>query len=189
MATMTAQLLIGSAHPYDGGIYPDYYMYLSENGVARWTIIKENISSEHVQGEDMRIAQWIPTIEYMLEDALLMIGIYILKDEELVKMAKQIFNGEIPKTAALYEEVSTQELEKMRERVRQINHPYKMTLSIFQGSTIMKQVKVLEAYPMDVELCLPVYLREYNTWSQKQETKGELESRDSLYLYKSSEEN
>jgi len=53
----------------------------------------------------------------------------------------------------------------------------------------MQQIKVLEDYPMDVELCLPVYLREYNTWSQKQETKGKLEVRDSLYLYTSNEEN
>jgi hypothetical protein len=72
MSTMTAQLLIGNAHPNDGGINPEFYMYLSENGVARWTIIKENIFSESINNEDDRVAQWIPTIEHMLEDALIM---------------------------------------------------------------------------------------------------------------------
>ena len=33
MASLTAQLLIGSPHPNDGGIIPSHYLFLSENDV------------------------------------------------------------------------------------------------------------------------------------------------------------
>lgn len=66
---MTAQLLIGSAHPNDGGIKPKYYLFLSENGVARWTLIEANFSPQSKSSNPI-IAQWIPTIDYMLEDAI-----------------------------------------------------------------------------------------------------------------------
>ncbi|ETI70547.1 hypothetical protein [Neobacillus vireti] len=176
MATMTAQILVGSAHPYDGGINPDYYMFLSENGMARWTIVSENMSAKHIQSGDQRMAQWIPTIEFMLEDALLMIGIYILKDNALVNMTKQFFNEEIPRTADLNRDFPAKALEMMRKRTCELEFQYKMTLSVFKGSSILKQLKILEEYPMDVEVCVPVFLREYNIWNQKQEVIGCLES-------------
>jgi hypothetical protein len=175
MATMTAQMLIGMAHPYDGGINPNYYMYLSENSVPRWTLIQENISSKYLEEKDQRIAQWIPTIENMLEDALLMIGIYIIKDESLINMAKQFFNGEIPRTAELYEDTTTKALEMMRFRMQKLEFPSKITLSIFSGSTIMNHLKKLENYQMDMEVCVPIYLRQYNVWNQLQEIRGELD--------------
>ncbi|MFK9092526.1 hypothetical protein [Bacillus salipaludis] len=162
MATMTAQIVVGMAHPYDGGINLDYYMYLSENGVARWTIMEENISKKHMNKEEQRIAQWIPTPEFILEDALLMIGIYIVKDEALIKMARQFFIGEIPCTVELENDIPVKALEMMRKRAREMDYKYKMTLSIFSDSSIQKQIKKLEAYPMDLEVCVPVYLREYN---------------------------
>jgi hypothetical protein len=180
MATMTAQILIGTAHPYDGGINPEYYMYLSENSVARWTIIKENISHRHIDGGDQRIAQWIPTIEFMLEDALMMIGIYIEKDEILTGLAKQFFNGEIPQMAELYKEVPEKDLEKMRVRTREIDFSNKITLSIFTGSTIANQLPILENYKVDVEVCVPVYLREYSVWNSRQNTAGRLDQVDFL---------
>lgn len=175
MATMTAQILVGMAHPYDGGINPEYYMYLSENGVARWTIIDENISHRHIGSGDQRIAQWIPTIEHMLEDALIMIGIYIEKDEILIGLAKQFFNGEVPRMAELYKEVSEKALGMMRDRARELNFSNKIILSIFNGSTIARQLPVLENYKIDVEVCVPVYLREYNVWSSRQEATGRLD--------------
>ncbi|WP_066318947.1 hypothetical protein [Bacillus sp. FJAT-29814] len=175
MATMTAQILVGKAHPYDGGMNPEYYMYLSENGVARWTMIEENISHRHLGGGDQRLAQWIPTIEHMLEDALMMIGIYIEKDEILIGLAKQFFNGEVPRMAELFEEASQKRLEMMRVRTREIEFSNKITLSIFNGSTIAKQLPILENYRVDVEVCVPVYLREYNVWSSRQEATGRLD--------------
>ena len=109
-----------------------------------------------------------------------MTGIYILKDEKLVPMIKQYFNGEIPRTAELYQDLPNDALELMRARSKQLQHPYKITLSIFNGSTIMNQVEVLENYSMDIEVLVPLFVREYNMWSQKQETRGSLEGKYQL---------
>lgn len=174
MGTMTAQMIIGSAHPYDGGIIPDYYMYLSENGVARWTIMEDNIKSELLTSKHQPLAQWIPTIEYMLEDAFLMIGIYVIKDQELVQMVQQFYKGKVPRNASLYEDIPPKALELMRKRARTMGFPCKLTISVFNGSSLMQQIQVLENYSMDVEVCVPVYLREYIVWNSTQGHRGTL---------------
>lgn len=173
MSTMTAQLLIGSAHPNDGGINPDYYLFLSENGVARWTLIKADFSPESKSSNPI-IAQWIPTIDYMLEDAIVMIGLYVLKDEKIIHLANQYINKKTDPQIILFQDASVKGLELLRERARQIDHHYKITLSIFYGSTILNQYSVLKNYQMDAEVCLPVYAREYSVWSKSVMERGDL---------------
>ena len=43
MGTVTAQILIGSPHPNDGGIIPSHYLFLSENDRPSWTLVRANI--------------------------------------------------------------------------------------------------------------------------------------------------
>ncbi|MEH7354823.1 hypothetical protein V7150_14795 [Neobacillus drentensis] len=100
------------------------------------------------------------------------IGIYILKNEALVHMTKQFFNEEIARKAELYRDIPANAVEMMRKRTRELKFQYKMTLSVFKGSSILNQLKILEVHPMDVEVCASVFLREYNIWNQKQEVKG-----------------
>ena len=38
MATLIAQILIGSSHPYDGGINPTHCLFLSENSKPAWVL-------------------------------------------------------------------------------------------------------------------------------------------------------
>ncbi|WP_121661857.1 hypothetical protein [Metabacillus litoralis] len=74
MGTFTAQLLVGQAHPYEGGICGiTHTLQLSENGRPAWVLVSTN------DEKDTKITKitWIPTLEHMLEDALLMIGLYV----------------------------------------------------------------------------------------------------------------
>ena len=173
MSTMTAQILIGKAHPYDGGINPNFTMFLSENSVACWTLIKLNFR-ETVQPTNPIVVKWIPTIEFMLEDAVMMIGLYVLKDVELIHLAKEHIRTYPGDKIDLYSDASEEGLKEMRARAKQLTNHYKMTLSIFFDSTINRQYKSLKDYKMDIEVCLPAYAREYSVWSKKVEERGEL---------------
>jgi len=74
MATMTAQILVGRPHTNHDGINPTHYLFLSENSRPAWVLVSQNIFPKE-QRDHSRIT-WIPTVENMLEDALLMIALH-----------------------------------------------------------------------------------------------------------------
>ncbi|RSK27624.1 hypothetical protein EJF36_12470 [Bacillus sp. HMF5848] len=167
MGTTTAQILIGQAHPYEGGIMPDYSMQLIENSVPKWILTPHGVKTP--------TAIWIPTIEHMLEDALIMIGLFVLKDEELLRIANQFKQIKDLNKISMYEDIPEKGCELMRERVRQIDRNYKVALSVYNGSSIARQVDVLSNYQMDVEVCMPIFVREYSVWTNTHEAKGSLD--------------
>ena len=65
MGTVTAQILIGSPHPNDGGIIPSHYLFLSENDRPSWSLVGANIFQEN-EKEFSKIV-WIPTLDNMVE--------------------------------------------------------------------------------------------------------------------------
>lgn len=173
MGTFTAHLLVGQSHPNDGGIIGvSHQLYLSENSFPTWSL--ESVQIRGLQeGPPCKPILWIPTLEYMLEDALLMIAIYVQKDPELLRMANK-HGFALGDRVELYQDIPDDQLQLMRERVKQMNHGYKLLLTVHQGSTISGQIERLENYSMDIEVCMPVYVREYNMWSGKQEVRGRL---------------
>ena len=74
MGTFTAQILVGTPDLYHGGIIPTHYLFLSENDRPAW-ILEDKSGSQNVV--------WVPTIEDILEDALLMIAVHVCKDSYL----------------------------------------------------------------------------------------------------------
>lgn len=102
------------------------------------------------------------------------IGLYVLKDEEIIHLANQHINKKSDPHIVLFQDASEKGLELLRERARQIDHNYKIILSIFYGSTILNQYSVLKNYQMDAEVCLPVYAREYSVWSKSVVERDEL---------------
>ena len=82
MATLTAQILVGSAHPNHDGINPTHYVFLWENDRPAWILVHQNIFKE--REENVGRITWIPTIENILEDALLMIAIHVCKNNEVM---------------------------------------------------------------------------------------------------------
>lgn len=148
MGTFTAPLLVGHAHPYEGGIYGiTHTLHLSENGRPVWIlqtagdVIKNQIT-------------WIPTLEHMLEDALLMIGIYVFKDEALCKMKKCYFSNKQKNYVELYDDIESTHLSEMRARSHELSSDSKIMISIFDGSTIQNQLPVIKTYDYDFEVCL-----------------------------------
>ncbi|MCT8136970.1 hypothetical protein H1D32_03990 [Anaerobacillus sp. CMMVII] len=166
MGTFTAQLLVGSAHPYEGGIYGiTHTLQLSENGRPAWIL---NSTNDAKKAKIM----WIPTLEHMLEDALLMIGLYVWKDEALCKMKERYFTNQQKNYIQLYDDIDPKYLEEMRARCRDISSTSKIMISVFEGSTIETQLPVIRAYDYDFEVCLSVFQKAYNVWSGEREERG-----------------
>lgn len=157
MGTITAQMLVGNPHPNHGGITPSHYLFLSENSRPAWLLIGQNIFEE--AGPVSPRKTWVPTVENMLEDALLMIAIHIGKDQEIITMASDFCGKAIPERIEMYKDFSDSQRSLLYQRCRQVSSFPKIILTVFMGSTIEKQLSVLEHYKMDTEVCKPIYSR------------------------------
>ncbi len=84
MATFTAHILVGHSHPNHGGISPSHALFLSENSRPTWILIPLGLpGSESTTGHNS--ITWVPTVEHMLEDALLMIAVHVLQERSIVE--------------------------------------------------------------------------------------------------------
>lgn len=172
MGSFTAQILVGHAHQNDGGIIPSHALYLSEDSRPAWLMGQVDLWNE---GKDNTSGiTWVPTLENAFEDALLMIGLYILKDDQLINAAHKYFNKDINGGVELYDDIEMEDLKKLYDISRNLKYQYKIAVTIFGSSLIEGNLKILDRYDMDVEVCKPVFSRQYSEWSQKTITNGKL---------------
>ncbi len=153
MSTVTAQILVGQKHYYSGGIIPSHRLYLFENSRASWLLIAEDISKDPAASNKNKI-KWVPTVEKMLEDALLMVAMYVERDEALIKMAGSYFRSKDSNGLELYQDIKPHDLNKLYEKCRSIIFNNKIIVSVFEGSTIRKQIPILKQYSLDMEVCI-----------------------------------
>jgi len=152
MGTLTAQILVGSAHLYHGGINPSHIIYLSENDRPAWILVNEHIFSKKT-GEKIT---WIPTLEHTLEDALLMIAIYAVKDSRICEMAKKFFGCGINHKLELYKDTKPQDREQLYQKCREIDfigYGCKIVITILKGSSLQNAVDILKSYKIEAEIC------------------------------------
>jgi len=174
MGTFTAQILIGQGHPYHDGIHPSHYLFLSENDRAAWILVPQNVFRGFQRMVGPKIT-WIPTVENMLEDALLMIALYVWGDEELCDMARRHFKNKRRNWVELYEDIESEHLQTMYQRSRSLDIGGKIIVSVFQHSTILHQLKVLDQYKMDMEVCVSKYFRSRSVWDGRIIEEGSLD--------------
>ena len=82
MATITAQILVGHPNKLGNGMLPTHCLLLSQG--TKPCLILKNLDILESQSSTHSTIRWIPTTENLLEDALLLISINILKDKELI---------------------------------------------------------------------------------------------------------
>ncbi|OLO26769.1 hypothetical protein BTR23_22040 [Alkalihalophilus pseudofirmus] len=173
MATFTCQILIGQKHSYDSGIINiSHTLYLSENSRPAWILSPTEKINANKQIQQK--TTWIPTLENMLEDALVMIGLYVLKDEQLIALANQYFKFPNKNFIELYNDVSSEGLQELYKQARKIESSHKILLSVFQGSSILNQLPVLKNYQNDIEVCQSIFTKEFSLWTRKFEETGRL---------------
>jgi len=154
LATFTAQILIGTEHPYHGGINPTHFLFLSENDRPAWILTNENITGEN---PDIEKIVWNPTTENMFEDALFMINLYIEKDKTLIAYLKENhkkinFNTN---NISIPEILDKKELEKIYQLNLDLlkkNKSLKLVVSIFADSSLKDIVKSLNGSEIKCEI-------------------------------------
>ena len=172
MATKTAQILIGSPHPHDDGIIPSHYLFLSENSRPSWQLVKENLYNEE-KNKYLKII-WIPTVENMLEDGLLMVAVHVLKNQEILEIANDYSVKLESKRLELYSDLDEEQRNNLYQKCRDLSEFPKLIISVFRSSSIERQLTVLEKYKMDVEVCTPIYSRLYSGWQNETRIEGSL---------------
>jgi hypothetical protein len=154
MATLTAQILIGGAEIRHHGINPTHFLFLSENDRPAWILVDQNVFQED-QSSFSKIT-WLPTVENMLEDALLMVAIHVLKDREMLRIAKDVNIRTDAKWVEFYSNLDENSRNRLYKRCRRIPDFPKLIISVLKGSTIENQLAVLDNYKMDIEVCRPI---------------------------------
>ena len=172
MATMTAQILVGGNHRYHGGIIPTHAVYLSENSRSAWILMSHEMYPEGLP--DTRRIIWIPTVERMLEDAIVMIALHVVRDPRVIDVASACFDRPEGDRLELYDDAKAG-LEGLYEAARSVDGFPKLVVSTFAGSTIAPQLPILQEYPMDVEVCPSSYRREWSEWTGERVEAGRLE--------------
>jgi hypothetical protein len=158
MSTFTAQILVGMPDSQLGGIIPTHFLFLSENTRPEWILVPENVFKEGFRSGFDKIT-WIPTAESIMEDALLMIVVHIVRDQEIKTMSEQFLRNKFVDFADLDKDITSENLKRLHEICRQVDLPYKVVITALKGSSIGSQHEVVEKYKMDVEVCTPSFSR------------------------------
>ena len=105
----------------------------------------------------------MPTAWNLLEDALLMIGLHVIRDEELLGVVEE-FHPELLKIRKPFrdppvelEKVPPADLADLRRICAVSPIDYKLVVTVFGGSSIRQELPVLADYPMEVEVCTVTY--------------------------------
>lgn len=164
MATVTAQLLIGSSHPNHGGIIPSHVIVLTENSRPALTLY--SFESHRA------ICTWIPTLENMLEDALLMSSVRASQHKPILRIAPEVLTK--GKRVELYQDLTSEQLFQLYQSNKSFVHHYKIVLTVLEGSHLMPQLDVMRHYNMDLDVCTSIYSKWYSTWTKQTCEKGSL---------------
>ena len=119
MATLTAQILIGSPHPNKDGVIPSYFLYLSENSEPSWALVEENLHNEGKNKYPKII--WLPTVENMLEDGLFMVAVHVLKNQEILEMARNYNNKIESERLELYSDLDEGQRNNLYQKCRDLS--------------------------------------------------------------------
>jgi len=169
MGAITSMIHVGRSHPYEGGLINlEYVLSLSENGVARWSLASPATPDASPIG-------WIPDPDTMLEDGLLLLGLYVWKDEELLAQARRSFLVPLEEVGTLHERtIRTEDRLALHRRCRSALHGRKLAITVLGGSSLLRQLEVLERYSFETEVCVPKFARSWNVWTGSMDRAGEL---------------
>ena len=169
MGTMTGQMLVGMAHQNDSGILPTHVLYLFENNRPVVQVFSKNI-------DIMKLELYaIPTVEKMLEDMLLIVSGFVLKDKRIKSELESILElgPEGQKIIEFYEldEEKRQELYKYNQQFLKDKKQVKVTTCIYYYCHLMEQIERIKEYGISYEICKATYLKEYSAWIRDFEVK------------------
>jgi hypothetical protein len=160
MATVTAHFLIGVNDPHHGGIVPHAQLFLFENDrpvyVLDWLTTNDKAKS----------FSWVPTLEHMLDDAMLMIAVHFLDAFPFKDIARKGYRSKKGKPFEIYEDMDPKLHEELLVAMRLLPDFPKLVITVLEGSSLREHVASIKKYSMDVELCFAGYKRNLSEWTQ-----------------------
>jgi hypothetical protein len=152
VAKITAHMLVSPPNGY-GGTYPTHAVFLSENDRPAWMLLPLEFSPGDSPGP---LVTWIPSEpSRVLEDALLMIAIHVLRDENLIREARVRAPNLLADRVDLHFEPIGEALDDFRRTIRGPGRHADLVLTVLQGSIISNQLDVLADYAFSPVICVP----------------------------------
>jgi hypothetical protein len=155
MSTNTAHFLIGTSHTYHDGIQPSHHLVLTEN--SRAGLFLASLPQAGIPENDSNyrhLITWIPTVDTMMKDVLLMIGLRVAKIPELVKLAKESAPGLFLKPRTELYDIDQDALARLHEAAMAASDFPKVVATILEESHLNTQLEVLEQHPCPKEVCV-----------------------------------
>ena len=180
MATYSGLILAGTPHPNnDGFLYnrEPRRLWISEN--SRAALCLDTQTQAIIDGRK-RQTIWIPRRpNSILEDALLMVAVMVLKDKRIKSLLLEMLDldcDELPARIDLTKAVTDEQHKRLiaMSRMNSEGYFFKLIFACFHGSSITCQVPILEQYCYDVEVLVPGYSRLYSRWLKSTVVQGDL---------------
>ena len=164
MGSVTAQIIVGTTHPYHGGIVGKSALYLWENDRPAWVLTPLFMDGRATRRPQPPV-RWNPTVERMLEDALVMVGVYVVRDKALLDLLAGRELDAVKTALPMYDVFTVAERDALYAGARSIKEwPY-LVLTVLDGSTTRNNLAALEHYSMDVDVCLPCDRQARSAWA------------------------
>jgi hypothetical protein len=160
MATLTAHFLIGENDPHHLGVIPRAQLSLFENDRPVFVL------SSLMTDDKAKSFSWVPTLEHMLDDAILMIAVHFLRAFSLKDIAKKNYRSREEKPFEVYEDMDPRTHEDLIVATRRLPSFPKLVITVLEGSSLREHVASIKKYSMDVELCFAGYKRNLSEWTQ-----------------------
>ena len=143
MRRCTAQVLVGNCSLCNGGVAPQYQIFLVEDETT--TLMLKDLK----EGNEWF---WYPGKDSIVDDIFLMISGVILREVDLKD----------PKHLSLLEEYTEKERSDCYEMVREKSKKWdkKIVLNLFKNSLIENQLEHLNDYACNMEVTTTRYLKE-----------------------------
>jgi len=172
MSAITALIFIGQSHPNDGGLRPSIFIQLDEGCRPCF------IFSQLAGGQTAPAFKMIPTIEFMLDDLILMIAYALIKVPEIVA-AVNLFTSEnitARRHLEMYTDLTEQQRLDLYALLKSNKDLPKIGICLFKGSSLENCIDHLNNYSMECEVSQSVFVRSFSSWGKTWETSGVLQS-------------
>jgi len=161
MSVVTAQILIGHTDTFHAGIWPTHGLYLFENSRPSWVLSPLMLQVD--SGPAPRQYTWVPVADSLLEDGVLMIYLYAVRDEGVRAAAPRSLD-DVHTWRELATATTAAERGALRGACRASGFRCKAVVTVLEGSSLTGRLGPLDDYPMDIEVCPSRYVREIDGW-------------------------
>lgn len=170
MASMTAQILLCDPHTYDDDPSAIDTITLIEGSRPAWIIRRTG----RLQPGWQREIVWIPSVEHMLDDGLLMAALYAFKCETVREKFLSFSDKLGSNRLEIYEDLSVEQRHELYRLCRGIEDFPRIELTVYHGSGLIPCIGTLAYYRMEYEVLMPVYSRSSSWFSRDMTVNVEL---------------